>query len=153
MALSDIFNFVQINDRIGTSGQPTEDQFGDAKADGYQVVINLAPHDPDNNALPNEPALMQSLDMEYHHIPIAFDDPRQEHFDAFCAVMEEVGDRKVLVHCAANFRVSAMVSSYAVKHLGWSLEQADALVEKLWTSVPGYEMVPVWQAFIDEARL
>ncbi len=152
MATQDIFNFVQINDQIGTSGQPTEEQFANAKADGYEVVINLAPHDAGNNALSDEPGLMRSLELDYHHIPIPFDDPQHAHYEAFCEAMEHVGDRKVLVHCAANFRVSAMVSSYAVKHLDWSLDEADALVTKLWTSVPGYEMVPEWQAFIDQAR-
>ena len=151
MATQDIFNFVQINDQIGTSGQPTEEQFADVKTDGYEVVINLAPHGAEN-AIADEPGLLQSLALEYHHIPIPFDDPQQAHYEAFCEAMEKVGARKVLVHCAANFRVSAMVSSYAVKHLDWSLDEADALVTKLWTSVPGYEMVPAWQAFIDKAR-
>ena len=151
MAISEIFNFVQIDDQIITSGQPTEEQFADVKAGGYEVVINLAPHGA-KNSIEDEPAVLQSLGLEYQHIPIPFDDPQRAHYEAFCAAMEKVGNRKVLVHCAANFRVSAMVSSYAVKHMGWTLEQADALVEKLWTSVPGYEMVPVWQAFIDKAR-
>jgi protein tyrosine phosphatase (PTP) superfamily phosphohydrolase (DUF442 family) len=152
MPTTDIFNFVQVSEQMGTGGQPTEGQFEDAKAEGYQVVINLAPHDAGNNALPDEPGLLQSLGMDYHHIPIDWTAPEHTHFVAFCDAMEKVGDKKVLVHCAANFRVSAMVSSYGVKHLGWTTEQADALINRIWNSMPDYSMNDVWQSFIDEAR-
>ena len=42
-SLSDIFNFIQLDDRVATSGQPTESQFGLVKEAGYTTVINLAP--------------------------------------------------------------------------------------------------------------
>ena len=152
MATTDIFNFVQIDDRIGTGGQPTEDQMRSVKEDGYQVVINLAPHDADNNALPDEPGLMQELGLEYHHIPVGFEGPTLDHYAAFCDAMDAAADRKVLVHCAANFRVSAFVSTYAIKNLGWTTEDADALLNNIWNTVPGYSMDDTWQAFIDAAR-
>ena len=41
--LSDIFNFVQLDDRVATSGQPTEQQLGLIKEAGYTTIINLAP--------------------------------------------------------------------------------------------------------------
>ena len=41
-SLSDIFNFIKLDDRVATSGQPTESQFGLVKEAGYTTVINLA---------------------------------------------------------------------------------------------------------------
>ena len=152
MSVEEIFNFVRINEQIITGGQPTAEQFKAAGDDGIGTVINLAPSDAANNALPEEPELLAGLGMDYIHIPIDWDAPKPEHFTAFCSAMEEVGNKKVLVHCAANYRVSAMVSCYGMSHLGWSEAEADALVSKIWSSVPEYSMNDIWQTFIDEAR-
>ena len=151
MAVTDIFNFVLISDRISTSGQPTPEQFEAVRAEGYAAVINLAPSD-ENNALAEEKDLVASLGLEYHHIPMIWKDPKPEEFTAFCAAMEKVGHKIVLIHCIANYRVSAVFSSYAIKKLGWSLERADELVNKIWTSIPEYPMNDTWQSYIDTIR-
>jgi hypothetical protein len=51
---------------------------------------------------------------------------------------------RALVHCAANFRVSAFHGLYAMKHLGWSVERAEAFRAPIWDSSDD----PVWEAFI-----
>ena len=151
MAVKDIFNFAPINERISTGGQPTPEQFEAARDEGYTAVINLAPSGEDN-ALEGEVDLLNTLGFDYFHIPMVWNDPKPEEFTAFCAAMEKVGNKKVLVHCIANYRVSAVISSYAIKNLGWSVEQADGLVTKLWTSIPEYSMNDTWQSYIDTIR-
>jgi uncharacterized protein (TIGR01244 family) len=151
MAVADIFNFAPINERISTSGQPTPEQFEAARDEGYAAVINLAPSD-ENNALADEKDLVAALGLEYYHIPMIWKDPKPEEFTAFCAAMEQVGTKKVLIHCIANYRVSAVFSSYAIKKLGWSPERADELVNKIWTSIPEYPMNDTWQSYIDTIR-
>ena len=42
MALADIRNFLAIDERLGTAGQPTEAQLGDVAADGYVAVRSTA---------------------------------------------------------------------------------------------------------------
>ena len=37
-----ILNYSQVTDDIASSGQPTEVQFDQSAADGYDVIINLA---------------------------------------------------------------------------------------------------------------
>lgn len=151
MTVDDIFNFVTINEQIATGGQPTREQFAAARDAGYAVVVNLAPGSEDN-ALPDEADIIASLGLEYIHIPMIWTDPKPGEFTAFCAAMERVGDRKVLVHCIANYRVSAVVSSYAIRNLGWSVEQADQLVERIWTSIPEYPMNDTWRRYIETIR-
>jgi hypothetical protein len=56
--------------------------------------------------------------------------------------MEAARGRKVWAHCAANYRVSAFVSIYGQRYLGWSAEKAQALIDQLW------QPNEVWQAFI-----
>ncbi len=67
--LENIYNFLQISDRLGTSGQPTEEQFSDIKNAGYQTVINLALTNS-SNALSDEPEIVENNGMEYIHIPV-----------------------------------------------------------------------------------
>ena len=38
--------------------------------------------------------------------------------------MQAVPDDRTLIHCAANFRVTAFYSLYAMKHLDWTAAQA-----------------------------
>jgi uncharacterized protein (TIGR01244 family) len=152
MPTSDIFNFIAITDRVGTGGQPTRAQLEAARDEGYQAVINLAPSDAENHALPDEAAIVSGLGLDYHHIPVVWTDPQPEEFAAFCAAMQKIGDRKVLVHCAANYRVTAFLSSYAIRHMGWTTDQADALVARIWESNPKYAMDDTWRAFIASIR-
>ena len=81
-----IKNFVQIDERLGTGGQPTEAQLREVAEAGYEVVVNLGLLDP-RYCLPDEAGLVESLGLEYHHIPVKFDAPTVEDFQRFLALM------------------------------------------------------------------
>lgn len=68
MSLDEIYNARRIDDRLVTSGQPSEDQLRAVAAEGFDTVVNLAPHDG-QNALPDEAGLVRALGMTYHHLP------------------------------------------------------------------------------------
>lgn len=148
MSVENIFNFIKINEKIGTAGQPTKEQLQAACDEGYEIIINLAPENSDNHALPDEQAVVTSLGMEYHNIPVEWNSPRVDDFDKFTKAMNNLGGKKVLIHCAANFRVSAFYSLYAMKHESWSTGQADQLIAKIWESRPDYRMDDTWKTFI-----
>lgn len=148
MSVDEIYNAREVDDRLLTSGQPTEDQLRDVAAAGIDTVVNLAPHDA-SNALPDEPGLVRSLGMTYHHVPVVFANPTEDDFAAFEQVMAGLPpESRTLLHCAANFRVSAFYGLYAVKHLGWSVEQAEAFRAPIWESSD----YPVWEAFISRLQ-
>src|SRR5262249_28518419 len=65
--LSEICAFRAIDHRLGTGGQPTEEQFGVVRDSGYEAVINLALATSDN-ALANEGSVVAGLGMSYVHI-------------------------------------------------------------------------------------
>jgi protein tyrosine phosphatase (PTP) superfamily phosphohydrolase (DUF442 family) len=145
MALTDIKNFLRIDERLGTAGQPTEAQLGDVAAGGYAAVINLGLLDP-KYCLPDEAGVVASLGMEYRHIPVRFEAPTVEDFRAFTATMDAWSGEKVFVHCAANFRVSAFVALYGELRLGWPRARAEALAQALWQPNDN------WRAFIERVR-
>ena len=147
MSTQDIYNYRQVNDQISTGGQPTEEQLRAAAAEGFTTVINLATIDP-RYSLADEAGLVQSLGMAYHHIPVEWENPQAGDFAAFENVMHQLSTGKTLIHCAANFRVSAFYSLYALKHLGWSKAQAAEFRAPIWAGSD----YPIWEKFIDEIK-
>lgn len=140
-----IYNFRRVDDRYITGGQPTEPQLQAVAADGYDVVINLATLDP-RYSLKDEGGTVTSLGMKYHHIPVNWDHPTDADFTAFERVMQESGDARTLVHCAANYRATAFYTLYAEKHLGWSKERGREFRASIWRD---YGKYPEWQALIE----
>ena len=143
--LDSIRNFVAIEPRIATAGQPTEEQLALLTAHGFAVVVNLGLPDP-RYCLPDEASSVASLGMVYHHIPVNFQQPLVSNFQSFQCVMLESRRSKVFVHCAANYRVSCFMALFGEAHLGWSREHADAHVRKLW------EPNEVWSEFLNQVR-
>ena len=80
--LSGIYNFRAIGERLGTAGQPKEEQIQMVRDAGFQAVVNLALPTSDN-ALPNEGSLVTALGMAYVHIPLDFKKPDAQDFRAF----------------------------------------------------------------------
>jgi protein tyrosine phosphatase (PTP) superfamily phosphohydrolase (DUF442 family) len=143
MSTQDIYNYRRVSDQLVTGGQPTEAQLRLAASEGFQTVINLAT--PGSlRSLADEAGLVRSLGMTYYHIPVVWDNPTEGDFAAFESVMRGLSDKKTLVHCAANFRVTAFYSLYALKHLGWSEAQADAFRASVWRGSD----YPIWETFI-----
>lgn len=147
MSTTEIYNYLKINDRLITGGQPTAEQLHAAAAEGFTSVINLAVVSP-ATPLQDEDALVRSLGMSYDYIPVDWNNPTDEDFSRFEQTLARLSSGKVLLHCAANFRVTAFYSLYAQKHLGWSVADADALRAKIWSGSD----YPVWEAFIARKR-
>ena len=130
-SISDIYNYLPITDMISTSGQPMENEFKLIKSQGFEQVINLAPHNAENS-LKNEALTLNNLGMNYFHIPVAFDNPIEEDFEQFKDLLRENKHKKVWVHCAANMRVSAFIYRYRRSVLGESEDIAKADLNKIW---------------------
>lgn len=143
MTTNEIFNYIKVNDRLITGGMPTADQLRAAAEEGVTAVINLATFNP-GYSLEREDELVESLGMAYVHIPVQWDDPTDADFADFEEAFTRLSSGKVLLHCAANFRVTAFYSLYARKHLGWTPEQAEAFRAQIWAGSD----YPVWEAFV-----
>lgn len=139
--LTDIYNFRAVGERLGTAGQPTPAQFPMVRDAGFKTVINLALLTSDN-ALPDEGSIVTGLGMSYVHIPVNFQAPTAQDFQAFCRVMDAFADRPVFVHCAANMRVSAFVFLYRVLHQGVAAPEAERDLRAIW------QPDEVWSQFI-----
>lgn len=141
--MDDVINWRRLDERITTSGQPTEAQLAAIKELGVADVINLGPHSNDG-ALPDEAGTLAELGMRYVYIPVDFSAPTDADFEAFCSAMAELGSAPLHVHCIYNARVSAFFYRYALEGRGGSVEEAFARMDGIWR--PG----GVWASFISK---
>lgn len=147
MALTDIFNFIDLADGTGLAGMPTREQCGDVAQAGFAAVINLAPEN-DARALADEAATWADLGLSYRNIPVPWTAPEASHLDEFSTAMDALAGEKVFVHCMANMRVTAFYALYAMSRQGWPRDRAQGLIDRIWAAVPGYTMDQTWHAFI-----
>lgn len=147
MSIEDIYNYRRVNDQLILGGQPTEEQIKAAADEGVKTVINLATLNREST-LRDEAGLVRSLSMTYYHIPVEWGNPKESDFDMFEKIFQQVSGEKTLVHCAANFRVTAFYSLYAMKHLGWSEAQADEFRASIWQGSD----YPIWEEFVSTIK-
>lgn len=140
---SGITNFVQLTPDVGTSGQPTREQFGAIAADGYRAVINLALPTSDH-AIADEGSVVTGLGMSYFHIPVDFKNPTTDDLRAFVGAMRGLEGKKVWVHCVMNLRVSAFMYHYLKRVRGYDEAAARSPVLPRWEP----RMEDVWKDFL-----
>ena len=141
--LQDVRNFREVDGRLATCGQPTEEQLAAARVAGVEVVVNLALHDDPRYSLADERGSVEALGMTYVHVPVRFDAPTEADLFSFFEAMSSNEERHLLVHCAANYRVTAFLGLYRRLRLGWSRDEAFQLMDTVW--MPN----AVWTEFIE----
>jgi protein tyrosine phosphatase (PTP) superfamily phosphohydrolase (DUF442 family) len=150
--LSDITNYIQMTDDIGSSGQPTREQFAMIAAAGYAAVINLALPTSDH-AIPDEGSLVTGSGMSYFHIPVDFAAPTLNDLKTFIGLMRtmEGNGQSVWVHCVVNARVSAFLYHYLRRVRGLDEPTSRSPILARWEP----QMDEVWREFLahDEAAI
>lgn len=141
--LSEIKNFIQVNEQWGTAGQPTAEQFVDVRATGYETVIYLGTPDSET-ALPNEGELVTQQGMRYVHIPVVWTEPKVSDFELFAHILNAHPEGHVFTHCVVNMRASAFMFLYRIIYQGVDPSEAKSLMQEIW------DPNPVWEQFLDE---
>lgn len=137
-----LYNALRLEENILTSGQPTEEHLQALARAGCEVVINLATPDSPR-ALPHEAQLVTARGMQYEALPVDWQAPTRADFERFCALRAKYAGRRMLIHCAANMRVSAFCYLYRVLREGMPPERAAKDLAAIW------EPNPTWRAFMD----
>ncbi|MDX1809943.1 MAG: protein tyrosine phosphatase family protein [Sulfurospirillaceae bacterium] len=111
--MTNILNYIKINENISTSGQPSTEQFRTIHDAGFEIVINLALCSSEN-AIANEDKIVTENNMIYIHIPISWENPEIEKLKFFIRTlaMLQQENKKVFVHCAKNYRASIFLYHY-----------------------------------------
>lgn len=144
--MNELYNYKFFHEKLSSSGMPTAEQMKSVAEAGVQLVINLAPHDV-KKAIPNEPELVEALGMQYINIPVNWGTPTKDGLNIFMDAMDANQDKKIHVHCEANFRASAFIAMYRILRLGWKREEALEIMHTIWDD----DAYPVWKMFIEDA--
>ncbi len=139
------YNFRKISDELTTSGVVGAEGLKKLATQGYEGVVNLLP-DSSEHAVPDERDIVESQGIEYVYIPVDFRTPARSDFARFSEALDRLADRKIHIHCAANYRVSAFYSLYEVSRGRWSRDQATDFIHDTWQPAE----YPGWSEFIDE---
>jgi uncharacterized protein (TIGR01244 family) len=139
------YNFRRVTERLTTSGVVRPDALKALAPQGYQAVVNLLP-DTSEYAVADERDIVESQGIEYIHIPVDFKRPKQADFALFSQALDRILERKVHVHCAANYRVSAFYSLYEVTRGRWTADRAMEFIRGVWQPADH----PGWAEFISD---
>ena len=130
--LEHIYNFQWISEKVATSGQPKRSELDTIAQAGFKVVINLGLHNGDY-AISDEKEFVESLGMDYVHIPVIWEQPTTEDLDRFLNLMNAYSGQRCFVHCAANKRVSVFMALHRIINLGWPRSEAELAIQEIWT--------------------
>jgi len=131
-------------DNLWTSGQLSQADIQRLPEFGIEAVVNLALPTA-SNALPGEAEMVTGQGIAFVQIPVPWEKPEPRHLQQFFGVLDTFAGRKVWVHCAKNFRVSAFVYLYRRLRLGEGHEAALHPLRTVW------QPNPIWQAFIEQS--
>lgn len=137
--------FLEVRPELWTAGQPARADFALLARNGVELVVNLSAM-PSPTFLPDEAQHVVEAGMQYIHLPVSFTAPQIEDFTLFAAILSAAKNRRVLVHCAKNLRVSAFVFLFKVLVEGENEVLARRRMEKIWSPDA------IWSAFLDEVR-
>ena len=135
-------NLVHWRRGLDSSAQPDQAWLQNAKALGYDMVINLAPPEYET-AVETEGALLAKTGVVYVNIPVAWTSPTIEDFQLFSNVLKAAGNKNVLVHCQVNLRGSSFTFLYRVIHEGAPLNDSLAKLTGVWAPNP------TWKKFVE----
>ncbi|MES2959350.1 MAG: protein tyrosine phosphatase family protein [Pseudomonadota bacterium] len=125
-------NAVEISPRLVTSGQPSVEVLATLAASGFGAVVYLAPPTV-SDAVRDEGLIVARQGLVFVNIPMAFDNPTEQDFEAFAGALRGLAGRKVLVHCQINLRASTMVFLYRSIVGREDPRVAYEAVSRLWT--------------------
>lgn len=126
---SSIMNFLRVDDRICTGGQPTMPQLEALKAQGVKAVINLRLPAEFNAA--EEQAKVKQLGMRYVNTPINRDTPTENQVKAVLKALRDQKNQPAFVHCHTANRVGALWMIHRVLDDGWTLDKAEVEAQKI----------------------
>lgn len=139
--MKNIKNYIKVSENISTSGQPSKNDFKKIAQNGFEVVINLATHQPKRGALKDEDKIVSKNGMIYFHIPINWEKPEIERLRFFLDTlyMLEKQNKKIFIHCILNHRVSVFIYRYKKDILGQKnvklIAPKDFKAPKAWTKI------------------
>jgi protein tyrosine phosphatase (PTP) superfamily phosphohydrolase (DUF442 family) len=147
MNIDQAYNYRTVSNVIATAGLLKPDQLAALSNAGIELVINLMP-DSSEYAVKGEKQIIEDQGIEYWYLPVDFSAPKLEEYEQFKEKLRQSEGKKLLIHCAANYRVSAFYSRYAIESGKWTTEEADGFMLSIWQP----SEYPAWTAWLAKVQ-
>ncbi len=108
--------------RLATAGSLKDSEIVELRNQGFDVIVNATPGDPD--VVAKERALAEAQGMAYYHLPYTDDGASEADLATFGELMADENLR-VLLHCKAGSRAGALLTLH---YLAIGVDQDDALM-------------------------
>ena len=127
--LPPIRNFLRVNEKFCTGGQPRLEHLAKLKAEGVKSIINLRP--PGEHRASEEEEEAKKLGLRYFNIPVVYRDPKEEQATEFLKLTDDPQNLPAFIHCTAAIRVGAFWMIRRVLRDGWTIEAAEEDAKKV----------------------
>jgi uncharacterized protein (TIGR01244 family) len=127
--LPPIRNFLRVNEKFCTGGQPRLEHLAKLKAEGVKTIINL--RQPGEHRADEEVAAAKQLGLRYYNIPVVFADPKEEQVTEFLKLTDDPENLPAFIHCTAAIRVGAFWMIRRALRDGWTIEAAEEEAKKV----------------------
>jgi protein tyrosine phosphatase (PTP) superfamily phosphohydrolase (DUF442 family) len=112
-----------IDDKPTTGGQPTEDAYAKAMANGFRSVLTLRSRN-DGVDLVRERLMVEKNHLRYFNLPTHASLPRVEQVDEFLGLLRDKENQPMLINCAFAERVAPYMMIFRIVEQGWTEEKA-----------------------------
>jgi uncharacterized protein (TIGR01244 family) len=127
--LPPIRNFLRVNEKFCTGGQPRLEHLAKLKAEGVKTIINL--RTPGEHRASEEEEATKQLGLRYYNIPVVYGDPKEEQVTEFLKLTDDAQNLPAFIHCTAAIRVGAFWMIRRVLRDGWTIEAAEEDAKKV----------------------
>ncbi len=109
---------------VDFGGQPAAEDFARYAARGVKTVINLRTAVEMERLGFDEKAVVEKAGMNYVHVPVGGEPPAPAEMAKILAVLEQAGERRVLLHCASSVRSGFVWSVFRATRHRLGVEEA-----------------------------
>ncbi len=131
---SSIRNYLRLNERICTGGQPTMEELAALKEQGIRAIINL--RQPTEYKASEEEAKARELGLRYVNIPVDANNLNDQMVEDFLKATDDPANQPAFIHCGSANRVGAFWMIRRVLRDGWNIEEAEKEARKIGMRSP-----------------
>ncbi len=112
-----------IDDKPTTGGQPSEDAYAKAAANGFRAVLTLRSRRDGVDSM-RERFMVEQNQLRYFNLPTLAALPGHEQVDEFLRLLRDKRNQPMLVNCAFAERVAPYMMIFRIVEQGWSEDKA-----------------------------
>lgn len=143
--IAGVVNFTRVDATAACAGETPGDAFATIADMGFTSVVNVRL--ADEPGVGAEAGLVAAAGLRYYHLPCDPKAPASEIAERFLAIVADVSNQPLYIHCRSANRVGGLWAIKRVVQDGWT--RPDAVAEGQRIGLKSPEMLDFVQRFLD----